>query len=163
MAFCATSPTQRSETSVFDLEQEVTAWADELVTAEPSLEPVIDELIDHVRTSVESRMAANVPGEEAFASAIGQFDQPEYLAREFRRTCRAWPAALLAGEIASTDNRQAHRYIAVAWILMSLAWATAMVLMGQFFEGNYLNWLTAGWVLTTFLPLSTLQARLSAR
>lgn len=77
---------------MFDLNQEITKWRNNLTQSETLVKSDVDELESHLREEIESLKSAKLSGEEAFMIAAHRLGSPERLADEFAKI--GWDSAL---------------------------------------------------------------------
>jgi hypothetical protein len=143
---------------MFDLDAAVDQWVAAMVAGQPALADHANEIADHLLMHSRTEMEQGTSPEAALDLAIASLGTPDELAAEFRRS-----AGLMAKLrcIAAVDAGQSTReqlLMAAAWVTLSLLWAGAMIVFD-----DTMNWMLAGWVVTTFLPLTLLDAHLRRR
>jgi len=142
-----------------NLELLLERWSRSTANAEPRLRPHLDELTDHLRSEVETQIAAGSELSSAFAGATDALGDPADLAHEFARSTHL-PGRLF-GWLADDRHRlRGDLTLVSAWIGMSLVWAGALVAspIGAF--DLSVNWMLVGWFVTTFGPLNAIDFKL---
>lgn len=132
-----------------DVNELIHDWCATTVATHPELEAHIDELADHVDCVAAKYTASGFDNIEAFARALDELGEIDQLATQFRSASRQSRAARSLQCLVRT--RRPELAVSVAWIVLSLAWAGAMIGIE-----DSLNWMLAGWTFTTFLPLSAI-------
>ena len=126
---------------MFDLEKAVCDWADAIRRDAPALEGHIDEIVDHLMTSIEARIEHGDTAEAAFLASVSDFGDT---------------AAL------TTTGPKWARRLAVSHIVAALVWATVIVWFGQ--TGHDIaRHLIIAYAVTTFVPLVVLTDRLAGQ
>lgn len=139
---------------MFDLEAAIDQWVESVLAAEPGLAEHKDEIADHLVMSSGAEIERGVSPEASLDLAIAALGPPDQLAAEFRRSRGLMAKIRCIAAAADREELTREQYLmAGAWIGFSLLWAAAMIR----FENN-LNWMLFGWVVTTFLPLTVLDA-----
>lgn len=143
---------------MFDLDNAIDQWVETMIASHPMLADHADEIADHLVMHSRAEVADGVSPEAALDLAIAALGTPEQLAVEFERSggLAAKVRCILAVDTGQSTKEQL--LMAGAWICLSLVWAAAMIR----FENN-LNWMLAGWTVTTFLPLTVVDAHLRRR
>ena len=140
---------------MFDLDVAIDQWVDTLIVSHPVLADHADELADHLLMRSRAEMSDGVSPEAALDLAIAALGAPDQLAAEFRRTGGLMSILRCLGGADSTRSTREQLMIAAAWVGLSLVWAGAMIVVD-----DSMHWMLAGWTLTTFLPLTAVDARL---
>ncbi len=139
-----------------DVDQLIDDWCTRAVASHPELEAHIDELADHLGCVAAKYTASGFDRSESFSRALEELGDVDQLAKQFRSASRQSQLARNVRCLART--RRAELAVSVAWIVMSLGWAAAMIGVE-----DSLNWMLAGWILTTFGPLSAIGIWLARR
>jgi len=126
---------------MFDLEAALENWAEAMAKSSKVDEPQREEILDHLRLSVERRVDAGLTSESAFSAAVAEFGQSAEISREYFDR-----AGLLV----------------VGRVVGALIWAGAML---AFAAAGYevMTWLILGYAATVFVPLELYQMRLNRR
>jgi len=85
---------------MFNLEQSITAWRNQMLAAGIQTPVPLDELELHLREEIEQRLRAGFSPQAAFEAAAQQIGQPQSLKTEFNKTERPFmnrKLALLVG------------------------------------------------------------------
>ncbi len=130
--------------------EEINLWAQKLESSHPELKPYLPELVDHVTSVLESAIAEGASVNDAFVRAIESVGEPSVLTSEFQAA--EGPTVNLLGR--SLPTCQAFKAVGATWVLLSLAWAAFVIVTKDE------TWMLVGWVFTTVIPLSALQARI---
>ncbi|MEJ2087934.1 MAG: permease prefix domain 1-containing protein [Gammaproteobacteria bacterium] len=149
---------------MFDLEREIDDWVRAVVACGSG--DRADELEDHLRSEIESLMAEGVSAEVAFHEARERMGDSELLAREFAKT------SSILGLLCQADRRFAQSValkpgrLSALVIVQSLVWAAVMMavaIVAPEHNQQLTPILLAGWFAGTFLPLSLVDPKASAR
>jgi len=126
---------------MFDLEAALGNWAEAMAKSRKVDEPQREEMLDHLRLSVERRVDAGSTPERAFSAAVVEFGQSAEISREYSDR-----AGLLV----------------VGRVVGALIWARASLTFGATgYEA--MAWLILGYAATVFVPLELYQMRLNRR
>ena len=71
---------------MFELEQSICAWRQQMLAAGIQSPVPLEELENHLREAIEQRLRAGVNAQAAFDSAVQQIGQPPSLKNEFNKT-----------------------------------------------------------------------------
>lgn len=116
-------------------------WAQSLATAEPRLARHLDEIRDHVRTDVQTRIDGGDDAANAFASAVGAFGAPRDVAMEFLRSTIPGRALIL-------------KYVG-AYIVTALVLTAAVVIVDTYYPLNVM-WVGLGLGSLMILPAAAI-------
>ena len=79
---------------MFDLEQSIAAWRQQMLAAGIKTPVPLDELESHLRDDVEQQMQSGLNATQAFANSVRRLGHAGKLKSEFKKTCgangRAW-------------------------------------------------------------------------
>src|ERR1043166_6911105 len=88
---------------MFDLEQAISEWRQQMISTGMRRREVLDELETHLRDDVEQQTRAGLAAQEAFARAVDRIGQAGTLRLEFAKidesiwaARRRWKAAIIA-------------------------------------------------------------------
>jgi len=125
----------------FDLESALLKWAKAMTKSRKVDSRQREEMLDHLRLSVQSRIEAGSTPESAFSAAVADFGQSDEISREY------------------VDRA---RLLAVGRVVGALIWAGAIL---GFAAAGYevMTWLILGYGATVFVPLELYQIRLNRR
>lgn len=129
------------KTALFDLESALVNWAEAMAKSLKVDEHQRQEMFDHLRLSVQSRIEAGSSPESAFSAAVADFGQSDEISHEYVDR-----AGLLV----------------VGRVVGALIWAGAIL---AFAASGYevMTWLILGYAATVFVPLELYQMRLNRR
>lgn len=139
-----------------ELERLINEWSTALVSDHPELEPLQDQLVDHVYCVAKDHIAGGIPEAEAVGLATAELGPADEIVSQFQAASRQ--SILRRAFVCKDRDERAELAVAAAWIIMSLGWAGAMIA----FENTF-NWMMLGWTLTTFGPLTVIGTWLSRR
>ncbi len=142
-----------------DLEARLDRWTRDTAAAEPRLRPHLEELADHLRSDVGTRLAGGANLDTAFAAAVTALGTPTELSREYAKVERL-PARLFGWLADERHETRGDLTLAAAWIGMSLIWAATAALGPIVGFELAVNWMIVGWAATTFGPLTALDVAL---
>lgn len=147
----------------FELDEAVDQWVRAVASCSGG---VAEEIEDHLRSEIESGVAAGLSEEAAFHAARQRLGDSELLAREFAKN-RSILQLLCSADrtYAGTVTLKPGR-LALLIIIQSLAWALVMVAAAAIApeaHQSLSHLLLAGWFVSTLLPLSFLDTGRNAR
>ena len=129
---------------MFNLEEKISEWRKQMLTAGIKSPVPLEELENHLREDVEQRIRAGASVQEAFAFAVLQFGQANMLTDEFKKT-----GGLIAPLAAAPPQLLAYTIFAVAVTFIDHS-------IIYFAPGSVRAWLIpyTGWVPSVFYSFS---------
>jgi hypothetical protein len=95
---------------MFDLEQSISGWRQQMLAAGIQTPVPLEELEIHLREEIEQRMQSGISEQEAFAMASAIIGQPEPLKSEFKR------AGGLLSWLGEDRQQRINRSFALPWL-----------------------------------------------
>lgn len=141
----------------FELDEAVALWVRAVASCGGG---VAEEIEDHLRSEIESGVAAGLSEEAAFHAARQRLGDSDLLAKEFAKNRSIFELLCSADRTYSRSVTLKPGRLGLLVIIQSLAWATVMVAAAAIAPDAHESLSTlllAGWFAGTMLPLTFLE------
>ncbi|HEV2691632.1 MAG TPA: hypothetical protein VG347_01925 [Verrucomicrobiae bacterium] len=119
---------------MFNLEQSIAVWRQQMLAAGIRSPEPIEELESHLREEISRQIQAGATEPQAFASAFAQIGRADLLKLEFKKTT-GW-----LGWLGATSEVRSRRALGLLWfILCSIQLISGAIVAGTICSGHYVR------------------------